>query len=122
MYSGRRQLLKELFIALPSFSALTMKLRLDCKINTVKFVKIMRFFFFHSASSFKGCKSSVYSIAMNPSGTVLVAGSTERVLRVWDVRTCEKRMKLKGHTDNVKSIIVNKDATQVGDTYMILWM
>ena len=50
---------------------------------------------------------------MNPPGTVLVAGSTERVLRVWDVRTCEKRMKLKGHTDNVKAIIVNKDGTQV---------
>ena len=35
-------------------------------------------------------------------GTVIVSGSTEKVLRVWDPRTCAKLMKLKGHTDNVK--------------------
>ena len=32
---------------------------------------------------------------MNPSGTVIVSGSTEKVLRVWDPRTCAKLMKLK---------------------------
>ncbi len=37
-------------------------------------------------------------------GTVIVSGSTEKVLRVWDPRTCAKLMKLKGHTDNVKVI------------------
>ncbi|PIK57039.1 putative WD repeat-containing protein 48 [Apostichopus japonicus] len=66
-----------------------------------------------TTSSFNGQKDSIYSLAMNPSGTVLISGSTEKVLRVWDPRTCAKIMKLKGHTDNVKSVIVNKDATQV---------
>jgi WD40 repeat protein len=33
---------------------------------------------------------------MNPSGTAIVSGSTEKVLRVWDPRTCAKLMKLKG--------------------------
>ncbi|XP_071811164.1 WD repeat-containing protein 48-like isoform X2 [Apostichopus japonicus] len=65
-----------------------------------------------TTSSFNGQKDSIYSLAMNPSGTVLISGSTEKVLRVWDPRTCAKIMKLKGHTDNVKSVIVNKDATQ----------
>lgn len=49
-----------------------------------------------SASSVSGNKDSIYSLAMNPSGTVIVSGSTEKVLRVWDPRTCNKLMKLKG--------------------------
>lgn len=36
-----------------------------------------------------------------------------QVLRVWDPRTCAKLMKLKGHTDNVKSLLLNRDGTQV---------
>ncbi|RXM99027.1 WD repeat-containing protein 48 [Acipenser ruthenus] len=35
-----------------------------------------------------------------------------KVLRVWDPRTCAKLMKLKGHTDNVKSLLLNRDGTQ----------
>ncbi|KTF79698.1 hypothetical protein cypCar_00041993 [Cyprinus carpio] len=37
---------------------------------------------------------------------------THKVLRVWDPRTCAKLMKLKGHTDNVKSLLLNRDGTQ----------
>ena len=36
-----------------------------------------------------------------------------QILRVWDPRTCSKVMKLKGHIDNVKSIIINAEGTQV---------
>jgi WD repeat-containing protein 48 len=53
------------------------------------------------------------SLAMNPSGSVIVSGSTEKVLRVWDPRTCQKLMKLKGHADNVKALVLNRDGTQV---------
>lgn len=66
-----------------------------------------------TTSNVNGCKHSIYSLAMNAAGTVMVAGSTERALRVWDPRTCEKKMKLKGHTDNVKALLVNRDGTQV---------
>ena len=45
---------------------------------------------------------------------MIVSGSTEKVLRVWDPRSCAKLMKLKGHADNVKALILNKDGTQVG--------
>ncbi|XP_055929007.1 WD repeat-containing protein 48-like isoform X1 [Argiope bruennichi] len=66
-----------------------------------------------TTSSLSGNKDSIYSLAMNPSGTVIVSGSTEKVLRVWDPRTCQKLMKLKGHSDNVKALVVNRDGTQV---------
>lgn len=65
-----------------------------------------------TTSSLNGNKDSIYSLAMNPSGTVIVSGSTEKVLRVWDPRSCAKLMKLKGHADNVKALILNKDGTQ----------
>jgi len=63
-------------------------------------------------SSLTGQKESIYSIAMNAAGTILVSGSTEKVLRIWDPRTCAKTMKLKGHGDNVKSVILKADGTE----------
>lgn len=92
-----------------------------------------------TASSLSGQKDSIYSLAMNRNGTVLISGSTEKVpsliipengfisfpshlncfiifvqiLRVWDPRTCGKVMKLKGHMDNVKAICIDADGTHV---------
>jgi len=68
------------------------------------------------ASSLNADKDSIYSLAMNASGTVIVSGSTEKVLRVWDPRTCMRQMKLKGHTDIVKALILNRDGTQVSSS------
>ena len=65
-----------------------------------------------TTSSLAGNKDSIYSLAMNPSGTVIVSGSTEKALRIWDPRTCQKLMKLRGHSDNVKALLVNRDGTQ----------
>lgn len=48
---------------------------------------------------------------MNPSGTIIVSGSTEKALRLWDPRTCGRLLKLKGHTDNVKALVVSRDGT-----------
>lgn len=50
---------------------------------------------------------------MNHCGTVVLAGSTENLLRVWDSRTCMKIAKLRGHSDNIRSIVVNRDGTMV---------
>ncbi|CAH2058039.1 unnamed protein product, partial [Iphiclides podalirius] len=58
-----------------------------------------------TTSSLVGNKESIYSLAMNPPGTILVSGSTEKVLRVWDPRNCSRLMKLKGHADNVKALV-----------------
>ncbi|KAF6021880.1 WDR48 [Bugula neritina] len=71
-----------------------------------------------TTSTLSGGKDSIYSLAMNPSGTAVISGSAENVLRVWDPRACHKNMmKLKGHTDNIKSIVVNRDGTQTIRTH-----
>jgi WD repeat-containing protein 48 len=50
---------------------------------------------------------------MNEYGTIIIAGSTENVLRVWDPRTCQKIAKLRGHTENIRAISVNREGTMV---------
>ncbi|KAF3790887.1 WD repeat-containing protein 48 [Nymphaea thermarum] len=55
----------------------------------------------------KGHKESVYALAMNDCGTLLVSGGTEKVVRVWDPRSGSKKMKLRGHTDNIRALLVD---------------
>ncbi|KAG4937996.1 hypothetical protein JHK82_045803 [Glycine max] len=45
----------------------------------------------------KGHKESVYALAMNEGGTLLVSGGTEKVVRIWDPRPGSKTLNLKGH-------------------------
>ncbi|CAI0384395.1 unnamed protein product [Linum tenue] len=55
----------------------------------------------------KGHKESVYALAMNDTGSVLVSGGTEKVVRVWDPRSGSKTMKLRGHTDNIRALLLD---------------
>ncbi|KAL8257904.1 hypothetical protein R6Q59_029945 [Mikania micrantha] len=55
----------------------------------------------------KGHKESVYALAMNDTGSVLVSGGTEKAIRVWDTRTGSKMMKLRGHTDNIRALLLD---------------
>ncbi|MBA0728437.1 hypothetical protein Golax_001338, partial [Gossypium laxum] len=64
----------------------------------------------------KGHKESVYALAMNDNGSLLVSGGTEKVVRVWDPRTGSKTMKLRGHTDNVRALLL--DST--GSVFILL--
>lgn len=50
---------------------------------------------------------------MNSAGTVIVSGSTENILRLWDPRSCNRIMKLRGHTENVRALVVSPDGNQV---------
>jgi WD repeat-containing protein 48 len=79
-----------------------------------------------------GHLDSVYCLATNTAGTVVVSGSTERVsthaiglLRIWDPRTAEKSGRLKGHTDNIRCVVVSQDGTKCisgsSDATVKLW-
>ncbi|KAL2942439.1 WD repeat-containing protein 48 [Bienertia sinuspersici] len=61
----------------------------------------------YTPTAAKGHKESVYALAMNDSGTILVSGGTEKVVRVWDPRSGSKTMKLRGHTDNVRALLLD---------------
>ncbi|TVU27532.1 hypothetical protein EJB05_30151 [Eragrostis curvula] len=61
----------------------------------------------YSPITAKGHKDSVYALAMNDTGNLLVSGGTEKVVRVWDPRTGSKNMKLRGHTDNIRALLLD---------------
>ncbi|ERN16019.1 hypothetical protein AMTRI_Chr11g94720 [Amborella trichopoda] len=61
----------------------------------------------YSPIAAKGHKESVYALAMNDTGTLLVSGGTEKVVRVWDPRSGSKKMKLRGHTDNIRALLLD---------------
>lgn len=71
------------------------------------------FLIFLSKAKGVGHKESIYSLAANKMGTVLVSGSTEKVLRVWDPRTGIKQFKLRGHKSNIKAVVINNEGTLV---------
>lgn len=58
-------------------------------------------------------KTSIYSLAINSTGTLLASGSTEKVIRLWDPRSKQKLSKLRGHTDNVRCLLFSKDGSQL---------
>ncbi|KAK7284291.1 hypothetical protein RJT34_19035 [Clitoria ternatea] len=73
----------------------------------------------------KGHKDSVYALAMNESGTILVSGGTEKVVRVWDTRTGSKTLKLRGHTDNIRALLLDSSGRYClsgsSDSMIRLW-
>ncbi|KAI8801164.1 hypothetical protein BJ742DRAFT_40981 [Cladochytrium replicatum] len=68
---------------------------------------------------------SVYALACNASGTILVSGSPEKVIRVFDPRSGKLIMRLTGHTDNIRSLLVSDDGRTIlsasSDTTIKLW-
>ncbi|KAK2705712.1 WD repeat-containing protein 48-like [Artemia franciscana] len=65
-----------------------------------------------TTTNLPGNKDSIYSLAMNQSGTLILSGSSDKIIRIWDPRDCNKKpIKLKGHTDNVRCLLVNKEGT-----------
>ncbi|KAI9096435.1 hypothetical protein DFS34DRAFT_650541 [Phlyctochytrium arcticum] len=70
-------------------------------------------------------KSSVYALACNPSGSLLVSGSPDKLVRVWDLSQGKNVMRLMGHTENIRSLLVSDDARWVlsasSDATIKLW-
>ncbi|GLC66648.1 hypothetical protein PLESTF_000456600 [Pleodorina starrii] len=54
---------------------------------------------------------SVYALALNPTGTVVAAGTSEALVRLLDPRSGKKIAKLRGHQDTVRALLLNGDGT-----------
>ena len=57
-------------------------------------------------------KGSVYALSVR--GSIMASGGPESIVRLWDPRTGNRITKFVGHTDNVRSILIN----EAGDTIM----
>eukprot|EP00039_Didymoeca_costata_P002501 m.60616 g.60616 ORF g.60616 m.60616 type:complete len:666 (+) comp11338_c1_seq2:229-2226(+) len=64
-----------------------------------------------SSQSFESTDSSIYSLACNEAGTVLATGSTDKTVRLWDPRVGKTVGRLKGHTDVIKALEIDSNAT-----------
>ncbi|KAJ2558031.1 hypothetical protein EV175_000997 [Coemansia sp. RSA 1933] len=69
--------------------------------------------------------SSVYTLACNPQGTLIVSGSPEKFIRIWDTRTAKQLTTLSGHTDHIRAVLLSADSEFVlsgsSDTTVKLW-
>ncbi|KAI9253221.1 WD40-repeat-containing domain protein [Sporodiniella umbellata] len=74
----------------------------------------------HSAS-----KCSIYALTANPSGTIVVSGSPEKVVRLWDPKSGKRIGKLTGHTDNIRALLISEDGKHIlsgsSDATIKLW-
>lgn len=57
-----------------------------------------------------GAKASIYALAVDPLGHIIVSGGPERVIRMWDPRAGKRIGKLVGHTDNIRAVLVSEDS------------
>lgn len=69
--------------------------------------------------------SSLYSIASNRAGSVIVSGGVDHVVRGWDPRMRDPTFELMGHEDNVRAMTMSDDGRFLlsgsSDTTICLW-
>ncbi|GAA6023731.1 hypothetical protein JCM10207_000238 [Rhodosporidiobolus poonsookiae] len=69
--------------------------------------------------------ASVYSLGTTHSGSLIAAGTPERVVRVWDPRSRKQVSRLGGHTDNIRAVILSDDGKWLlsasSDSTVKLW-
>ena len=61
----------------------------------------------------QGHKDSVQSVAFSPDGNLIVSGSADKSLRVWEVQTGNQLRIMQGHTDTVQSVAFSPDGNLI---------
>ena len=64
-------------------------------------------------TSFRGHVGPVYQVAWSSDSRLLVSGSKDSTLKVWDVHTKKLRVNLPGHADEVYAVDWSPDGARV---------
>jgi WD40 repeat protein/DNA replication protein DnaC len=72
-----------------------------------------------------GHEGSVYSVAISKEAGMIVSGSSDKTIKLWDIKTGRLINTLKGHTGWVYSVAISKEAGMIasgsGDETIKLW-
>mmetsp|Transcript_12142 Transcript_12142/g.22739 ORF Transcript_12142/g.22739 Transcript_12142/m.22739 type:complete len:479 (-) Transcript_12142:79-1515(-) len=78
-----------------------------------------------SLVEFKGHSNFCFSVKFNPQGNLLVSGSFDETVKIWDIRTGECVSTLPAHSDPVTGVDFNRDGTCIvsssHDGLMRIW-
>ncbi|KAJ3004731.1 hypothetical protein HKX48_001070, partial [Thoreauomyces humboldtii] len=58
-------------------------------------------------------KASIYALGCNASGSILASGGPDKAIRVWDFRANRQVMRLQGHSENVRALIISDDGARI---------
>jgi WD40 repeat protein len=60
-----------------------------------------------------GHSNSVNSVAISPDGQILVSGSDDNTIKIWQLSTGQELRTLTGHSDSVNSVVISPDGQTV---------
>ena len=70
-------------------------------------------------------KDNITTVAFSPDGRIVVSGSADNTIRLWDTATGKERQKLEGHDDGISSVAFSSDGSSIAsgsrDKTIRLW-
>jgi hypothetical protein len=64
---------------------------------------------FEAHSAWLGLIGAVYTVAISPDGQIIVSGSDDKAIEVWNLSTGNLLQTLEAHTDQVRSVAISPD-------------
>jgi hypothetical protein len=87
----------------------------DCHVTNIGRLKVV---------TLKGHTGTVNCVSFSPDGKMLVSGSKDKTIKLWDVATGKELATLKGHTSSVNCVVFSPDGKTVAsgsDQTIKLW-